>query len=134
MQEDPGNLLGDIVEEGPGWHTPQASALKLAMRIQCLLESLSFTVRVRTRRHRFVREWSLDTGLLGTVDDWIAERVPCSVVFCRRYGPVAMAWLRYRVKRMGVRTTMGSGQASTCLIRLVGNCGVQSVGRSKGKA
>ncbi len=32
---------------------------------------------------------------------WIAEQVPCSVVFCRRYEPVAMAWLRYRVKRMG---------------------------------
>ena len=46
-------------------------------------------------------EWSLDTRLFGTVDDWIAERAPCSVVFCRRYEPVAMAWLRYRVKVIG---------------------------------
>ncbi len=43
-------------------------------------------------------EWTLDTRLFGTVDDWVAEHVPCSVILCRRYEPVPMAWLRYQVK------------------------------------
>jgi len=43
-------------------------------------------------------EWSLDTRLFGTIDDWVAERAPCSVLLCRRYEPVTLAWLRYQVK------------------------------------
>ncbi len=43
-------------------------------------------------------EWTLDTRLFGTVDDWVAARAPCSVILCRRYETVPMAWLRYQVK------------------------------------
>ncbi len=43
-------------------------------------------------------EWTLDTRLFGTVDDWVAEHAPCSVILCRRYEPTPMAWLRYQVK------------------------------------
>ncbi len=45
-------------------------------------------------------EWTKDTVLFGTVDDWVAEHAPCSVVLCRRYEPVPMAWLRYQVKTL----------------------------------
>ncbi|HQE91831.1 MAG TPA: amino acid permease [Anaerolineae bacterium] len=43
-------------------------------------------------------EWMLDTRLFGSVDDWVAEHAPCSVVLCRRHESVPLAWLRYRVK------------------------------------
>jgi len=45
-------------------------------------------------------EWSLDDRLFGTVDDEVAQRVACSVLLCRRYESVPMAWLRYQVKVM----------------------------------
>jgi len=45
-------------------------------------------------------EWTTDTHLFGTVDDWVAEHAPCSVILCRRYEPVPMAWLHYQVKVM----------------------------------
>lgn len=45
-------------------------------------------------------EWSLDSRLFGTVDDEVAQRVSCSVLLCRRYEPVPIAWLRYQVKMM----------------------------------
>jgi len=43
-------------------------------------------------------EWSADHHLMGTIDDWVAENAPCSVVLCRRYAPVTISWLRYQVK------------------------------------
>ncbi|MBN2003486.1 MAG: amino acid permease [Anaerolineae bacterium] len=43
-------------------------------------------------------EWSVNTRLMGTIDDWVAEHAPCSVVLCRRYAPVTISWLRYQVK------------------------------------
>ncbi len=43
-------------------------------------------------------EWTQDTHLFGTIDDWIAEHAPCSVVLCRRHESVPLSWLRYRVK------------------------------------
>ena len=43
-------------------------------------------------------EWSQDTRLFGSIDDWVAEHVPCSVLLCRRHEPVTLAWLRYQVK------------------------------------
>ncbi len=45
-------------------------------------------------------EWMLRTRLFGSVDDWVAEHAPCSVVLCRRYEPVSRAWLRYQMKMM----------------------------------
>jgi len=43
-------------------------------------------------------EWSCQTRLFGSVDDWVADQAPCSVLLCRRYEPVAMSWLRRQVK------------------------------------
>ncbi|MBN1873090.1 MAG: amino acid permease [Anaerolineae bacterium] len=43
-------------------------------------------------------EWSRDTQLFGTIDDWVAEHAPCSVLLCRRHEPIPLAWLRYQVK------------------------------------
>ncbi|MBN2003487.1 MAG: amino acid permease [Anaerolineae bacterium] len=43
-------------------------------------------------------EWATDNHLMGTIDDWVAEHAPCSVVLCRRYAPVTISWLRYQVK------------------------------------
>jgi hypothetical protein len=34
------------------------------------------------------------------VDDWIAEKVDCSVLMVRRFEPVAMAWIKLQVKRL----------------------------------
>lgn len=43
-------------------------------------------------------EWALHTRLFGSVDDRLADRAPCSVMLCRRHEPVAISWLRRRVK------------------------------------
>ncbi|NMC02586.1 MAG: universal stress protein, partial [Chloroflexi bacterium] len=45
-------------------------------------------------------EWASRTRLFGSVDDWIANQAPCSVLLCRRYEPVAVSWLRRSVKRI----------------------------------
>ncbi|HQE99495.1 MAG TPA: amino acid permease [Anaerolineae bacterium] len=45
-------------------------------------------------------EWASRTRLFGSVDDWIANQAPCSVLLCRRYEPVAVSWLRRNVKRI----------------------------------
>ncbi len=43
-------------------------------------------------------EWPLSHQLFGAVDDWIAEKAPCSVLLCRRHESVALSWLRRQVK------------------------------------
>jgi nucleotide-binding universal stress UspA family protein len=43
-------------------------------------------------------EWTLQTKLFGAVDDWVADRAPCSVLLCRRWEPAAMSWLRRELK------------------------------------
>jgi len=45
-------------------------------------------------------EWISQTRLFGSVSDWIAEQVPCSVLLVRCHEPVATAWLRRQVKTM----------------------------------
>ncbi|MBN1248411.1 MAG: amino acid permease [Anaerolineae bacterium] len=45
-------------------------------------------------------EWAWRTRLFGSVVDWIGGVVPCSVLFCRRYEPVMIAWLRRRMKAL----------------------------------
>lgn len=44
-------------------------------------------------------EWISRTRLFGSVDDWVADHSPCSVLLCRRYEPVAIAWLRRHLKQ-----------------------------------
>jgi nucleotide-binding universal stress UspA family protein len=43
-------------------------------------------------------EWASRTRLFGSVDDWVADHAPCSVLLCRRCEPVAISWLRRQVK------------------------------------
>ncbi len=45
-------------------------------------------------------EWAMQTRLFGSVDDWIAEKVDCSVLMVRRFESVAMAWIKLQVKRL----------------------------------
>ncbi|MHB9034015.1 MAG: amino acid permease, partial [Anaerolineae bacterium] len=46
-------------------------------------------------------QWALSTRLFGSVGDWIADNVPCSVLLCRRYEPITMSWIRQRIKSFG---------------------------------
>ena len=45
-------------------------------------------------------EWALNTRLFGSVTDWVAEKVLCSVLVMRRYEPVTLAWIQRQVKMM----------------------------------
>jgi hypothetical protein len=45
-------------------------------------------------------EWASQTRLFGSVDDWIVDNVPCSVLLVRRYEPAAIAWIRRQAKRI----------------------------------
>jgi len=46
-------------------------------------------------------EYGSGTRLFGSVDDWIIEHVEnCSVLLTRHYEPVAIHWLRRRIKRI----------------------------------
>jgi amino acid transporter len=44
------------------------------------------------------QEWGSGTRLFGSVDDWVADQASCSVLLCRYFEPVAIAWLRRRAK------------------------------------
>ena len=43
-------------------------------------------------------EWASRTRLFGSVDDWIADQVLCSVLLVRRYEPAAISWVRRQAK------------------------------------
>jgi len=58
-------------------------------------------------------EWSCQTRLFGSVDDWVADQAPCSVLLCRRYEPVAMSWLRRQVKTIGREYERTNGRSAT---------------------
>lgn len=45
-------------------------------------------------------QWASRTRLFGSVDDWVADKVSCSVLMVRRYEPVVISWLRRQVKRV----------------------------------
>ena len=45
-------------------------------------------------------EWISPTRLFGAVDDWVAAQALCSVLLVRRYEPVALAWIKQRVKQL----------------------------------
>ncbi len=43
-------------------------------------------------------EWASQTRLFGSVDDWIVDKVKCSVLLVRRHEPAVIAWMRRRTK------------------------------------
>jgi amino acid transporter len=45
-------------------------------------------------------EWASRTRLFGSIDDWIADKVCCSVLLVRRYEPVTISWLRRQIKKV----------------------------------
>lgn len=98
--EDQTLWLGEIIEEVLGVVPPNFTLLaRCAKTIQA-------GVLGETERQPYQliilgasEEWASRTRLFGSVDDWVADKAPCSVLLCRRYEPVAVSWLRRNVKR-----------------------------------
>lgn len=99
--EDQTLWLAEIIEEVLGSVPPN-----FMLRAECS-PSIEKGVLHETGRHSYdlivmgaSEEWASRTRLFGAVDDWVADQAPCSVLLCRRYEPVAVSWLRRRVKRI----------------------------------
>ncbi len=97
--EDQNFYLAEIVEEALG-EIPENFNLQVTQA-----ESVAQGILDETSHRPYdlivlgaSEEWSQDTRLFGTIDDWVAEHAHCSVLLCRRYEPVTLAWLRYQVK------------------------------------
>jgi len=99
--EDQTLWLGEVVEEAV-LSVPECFTLRVAQA-----KTAPEGILTEATQHPYdlmvigaSEEWQLNTKLFGSVDDWVAEHAPCSVILCRRYEPIPMAWLRYQVKRM----------------------------------
>jgi len=99
--EDQTLWLGEVVEEAVlsipecfTLHVTQAATAPEGILAEALQQPYDLIVIGASE------EWMLNTRLFGSVNDWVAERAPCSVVLCRRYEPAPLAWLRYQLKRM----------------------------------
>jgi len=97
--EDKTALLTEVIEEVLGQVPPWVS---LRVRESASLPE-GILAEARSEPYDLVvlgasEEWSLSTRLFGSVDDWVAEQAPCSVLLCRRYEPVAVSWLRRQIK------------------------------------
>ncbi len=68
-------------------------------------------------------EWASPDHLFGAIGDRIATMASCSVLLCRRYEPVAIAWLRRTVKAIERRyeERNGHGAAGTLVTEPVYN-------------
>ena len=109
--EDQNFYLAEIVEEALG-AIPENFDLQVTQA-----ESVAQGILDEANRHPYdlivlgaSEEWSQDTRLFGTIDDWVAEHARCSVLLCRRYEPVTLAWLRYQVKSQEYNRGMKNGQ------------------------
>ena len=99
--EDQTLWLAEIIEEVLG-----AVPTNFMLQAECS-PSIETGVLQETERRPYdlivmgaSEEWASRTRLFGSVDDWVADQAPCSVLLCRRYEPVAVSWLRRRVKRI----------------------------------
>ncbi|MBN2393198.1 MAG: amino acid permease [Anaerolineae bacterium] len=97
--EDQNLYLAEIIEEALG-EVPENFCLQVMQA-----ESVQEGILAEADRQPYdlivvgaSEEWSQDTRLFGSIDDWVAEHAPCSVLLCRRHEPVTLAWLRYQVK------------------------------------
>ena len=97
--EDQTNWLVEIIDEVLG-DVPPNFTLQA-----CSAESIQEGVLHEARLHPYnlivmgaSEEWAARTRLFGAVDDWVADRSPCSVLLCRRYERKAISWLRRQVK------------------------------------
>ena len=98
--EDQTLWLGEIIEEVLGAIPPNFTLLARCAK------TIQEGVLGETRRQPYQliamgasEEWASRTRLFGSVDDWVADQAPCSVLLCRRYEPVAVSWLRRSIKR-----------------------------------
>jgi len=99
--EDQTLWLGEIIEEVLGVVPPNFTLLARCAK------TIQEGVLGETERQPYQliamgasEEWASRTRLFGSVDDWVADQAPCSVLLCRRYEPVAVSWLRRSVKRI----------------------------------
>ncbi len=97
--EDQTLWLAEIIEEVLG-----AVPENFTLQARCA-KTIQTGVLRETERHPYQlivlgasEEWASRTRLFGSVDDWVADQAPCSVLLCRRYEPVAVSWLRRQVK------------------------------------
>jgi nucleotide-binding universal stress UspA family protein len=109
--EDEMLLLREIIEDELG-SVPACITLRVARA-----ESVPEGILEETTRQPYdlivvgaSEEWASRTRLFGSVDDWVADKVSCSVLMVRRYEPVVISWLRRQVKRVekGYPHTNGS--------------------------
>jgi nucleotide-binding universal stress UspA family protein len=94
-------LLQEIIEEELG-EMPANFNLKVVESAK-LIEGIMQEIKQENCDLLIIgasEEWAMQTRLFGSVDDWIAEKVDCSVLMVRRFEPVAMAWIKLQVKRL----------------------------------
>ncbi len=99
--EDQTLWLAEIIETVLGFVPPN---FKLLARCAKSIE-VGVLGEVKRQSYQLIvmgasEEWASRTRLFGSVDDWITDQSPCSVLLCRRYEPVAVSWLRRQVKNL----------------------------------
>lgn len=99
--EDKAALLSEVCEEVLG-EVPQCFTLRVRQAASVREGALA---EVTSQPYDLIvlgasEEWALDTRLFGSVDDWLADRAPCSVLLCRRHELEAVSWLRRQVKKI----------------------------------
>ena len=99
--EDQLLLLREIIEDELGDVPPH-----IATRIACA-DSVPKGILTETTRRPYdlvvmgaSEEWALKTRLFGSIDDWIVERVQCSVLLVRAHEPAPISWIRRQTKRI----------------------------------
>jgi CIC family chloride channel protein len=99
--EDQLLLLREIIEDELGNVPPH-----IATRIACA-DSVPKGILAETTRRPYdlvvmgaSEEWALKTRLFGSIDDWIVERVQCSVLLVRAHEPAPISWIRRQTKRI----------------------------------
>jgi nucleotide-binding universal stress UspA family protein len=99
--EDEMLRLRDIIEDELG-HLPVSIVARVAQA-----ESVPEGILAETTRQPYdllvvgaSEEWASRTRLFGSIDDWIADKVCCSVLLVRRYEPVTISWLRRQMKKV----------------------------------
>ena len=93
--------LGDAVR---GLRKPKsAEAVAAAVLLACMIPGNSQAAETPPLKpaESMIHDWQIRDGrLFGTVDDWVADQSPCSVLLCRQYERAGVSWLRRQVKHI----------------------------------
>ena len=123
--EDQTSLLGETIEEVLGsvpatftLRVTQAESVPEGVLAEAARQGMDVADGYARIRYDLIvigasEEWSCQTRLFGSVDDWVADQAPCSVLLCRRYEPVAMSWLRRQVKMIEREYERTNGHPAT---------------------